>query len=782
LYLRPGGEANGHLEFFLALTLVHSYTRPIMGKDLIIVESPAKVKTIKKFLGQGYSVEASVGHIRDLPTNVLGVDEENDFAPDYQVIPSKKKVVSALRAAAKKAETVYLAPDPDREGEAIAWHIAEVIKKQNSNLKRISFNEITPRAVKQALAHSTELNRHLFDSQQARRILDRIVGYKISPLLWKKVKRGISAGRVQSVALRLIVEREKERQAFEPEEFWVFSVLLNGPTPPPFECQLVKVQGNAPKIGSADQAQALADDLNGKDFLVDKVVEKERKRQPRPPFITSTLQQEASNRLGFSAKRTMMVAQKLYEGVELGDRGTTALITYMRTDSVRISDEARKTAESWIKKTLGPEYYPDKPRFFKTKGGAQDAHEAIRPVDPLLTPQDVAPFVSKEQAHLYRLVWERFMASQMAPARFWDTTVTVKAGTTLWRTKGERLIFPGFLEVMHKPSGGSLESKNIELPRLEEGMQLELSRLNKEQKFTQPPARFSEASLVRNLEKLGIGRPSTYATIISTLKDREYVATSEGHFVPTDLGTVVSNLLVAHFNQLMDVDFTAHMEEDLDKVAEGDRDWVALLKDFARDFNPTLEKATQEMAAIKAGLETDLPCPKCKSPLVIKFGKNGPFLACSAYPACGFTSNYSRDEKGKIHIEQDQDAGKKMGTCPQCGGDLVLKKARTGSRFIACSNYPECRYTQSLSTGVPCPREGCDGELVEKSSRRGKVFYACNRYPQCDYAVWDWPVAEPCPDCGSKILVRKTTKTRGTHLACPEKGCTYWRSLDDDQE
>jgi DNA topoisomerase-1 len=335
---------------------------------------------------------------------------------------------------------------------------------------------------------------------------------------------------------------------------------------------------------------------------------------------------------------------------------------------------------------------------------------------------------------------------------------------------------------MHKGAADSTENQNVELPCLEEGMHLDVRALNKEQKFTQPQPRFSEASLVRNLEKLGIGRPSTYATIISTLKDREYVAISEGHFVPTDLGTVVSDLLVAHFNQLMDVDFTAHMEEDLDKVAEGDRDWVALLKDFARDFNPTLEKATQEMAAIKAGLETDLPCPKCKSPLVIKFGKNGPFLACSAYPACGFTSNYSRDEKGKIHIEQDQDAGKKMGTCPQCGGDLVLKKARTGSRFIACSNYPECRYTQSLSTGVPCPREGCDGELVEKSSRRGKVFYACNRYPQCDYAVWDWPVAEPCPDCGSKILVRKTTKTRGTHLACPEKGCTYWRSLDDDQE
>jgi DNA topoisomerase-1 len=753
-----------------------------MGKDLIIVESPAKVKTIKKFLGKGYAVEASVGHIRDLPTKVLGVDEEHDFAPDYQIIPSKKKVVSTLRAAAKKAGTVYLAPDPDREGEAIAWHIAEVIKKQNSNLKRITFNEITARAVKQALAQSTELNKHLFDSQQARRILDRIVGYKISPLLWKKVKRGISAGRVQSVALRLIVDREKERQAFEPEEFWVFSVLLEGSAPPPFECQLWKVNGSAPKIGSAQQAQELEQAVSQAEFSVHEVIEKERKRQPRPPFITSTLQQEASNRLGFSAKRTMMVAQKLYEGVELGDRGTTALITYMRTDSVRISDEAMETAKSWITKTLGPEYYPHKPRRFKTKGSAQDAHEAIRPVDPLLTPREVEPFVSREQARLYRLIWERFMASQMAAARFWDTTVTVKAGDTLWRTKGERLIFPGFLKIMQKPASETNAAANIELPRLEQGMALAMRKLNKEQKFTQPPPRFSEASLVRNLEKLGIGRPSTYATIISTLKDREYVAVSQGHFVPTDLGTVVSDLLVTHFSQLMDVDFTAHMEEDLDKVAEGGRDWVALLKDFAKDFYPTLDKATKEMAAIKAGLETDIPCPNCGSPLVIKFGKNGPFLACSAYPSCNFTSNYSRDEKGNIHIEIDKDAGKKMGTCPQCGGDLILKKARTGSRFIACSNYPDCRYTQSFSTGVPCPREGCNGELVEKSSRRGKVFYACNQYPQCDYAVWDWPVAETCPDCGSKILVRKTTKGRGLHLACPEKGCKYWRQLEDPDD
>ena len=753
-----------------------------MGKDLIIVESPAKVKTIKKFLGQGYAVEASVGHICDLPTKVLGVDEDHDFAPDYQIIPSKKKVVSTLRAAAKKADTVYLAPDPDREGEAIAWHIAEVIKKQNVNLKRITFNEITARAVKEALANPSELNSNVFDSQQARRILDRIVGYKISPLLWKKVKRGISAGRVQSVALRLIADREKERQAFTSEEFWIFSVLLQAETPPSFEVQLWKVDGAAPKIESQSQAETLEKILQDASFDVESVVEKERKRQPRAPFITSTLQQEASTRMGYSAKRTMMIAQRLYEGIDLGDRGTTALITYMRTDSVRISDEARETAASWIKKTLGDDYYPAKPRVFKSKGSAQDAHEAIRPVDPLLTPDQVEPFVPAEQFRLYRLIWERFMASQMAPARFWDTTVTITATHTLWRTKGERLIFPGFLKISSSgQTSANLQEKSIELPRLEAGMRLDLLTLTKEQKFTQPPARYSEASLVRNLEKLGIGRPSTYATIISTLKDREYVALTEGHFIPTDLGTVVSDLLVNHFAQLMDVGFTAHMEEDLDKVADGKRNWVELLKDFGKDFYPSLEKATKEMTAIKAGLETDVPCPKCGSPLVIKFGKNGPFLACSTYPACGFTSNYTRDEKGSIHLDTDSDHDKKMGTCPVCGGDLLLKKARTGSRFIACSNYPDCKYTQSFTTGVPCPREGCDGDLVEKSSRRGKIFYACNRYPQCDYAMWDFPVAETCPQCGSKLLAKKTSKARGLHLTCPEKGCTYWRKLDEQE-
>ena len=756
-----------------------------MGKDLIIVESPAKIKTIKKFLGSGYLVEASVGHVRDLPKSSLGVDEEQDFTPDYEIIPGKNKVVSKLRSAAKQADTVYLAPDPDREGEAIAWHVAELIKKSNTNLKRIQFNEITDKAVHDALDNPSELREDLFHSQQARRILDRLVGYKISPLLWKKVKRGLSAGRVQSVALRLIADREKERYAFNPEEYWVFKVLLAGSTPPPFGAELWKVNGKKPSIGSEAEAVALEEAARPGPFTVSEVTEKERTRTPKPPYITSTMQQEASTRLGFTAKRTMSVAQRLYEGVELGSQGTTALITYMRTDSVRISDEARTTAREWILETLGPDYYPEKERYFKTKGGAQDAHEAIRPVDPTRTPDQVRQFLPAEQYKLYKLIWERFMASLMAPARFWDTVVIIESGPALWRAKGERLIFPGFLKVMGVDASAVSDNGKgqVTLPALTAGDLLDLKEFTREQKFTQPPARYSEASLVRKLEELGIGRPSTYATIISTLVDREYVRIEEKQFIPTDLGTTVSDLLVEHFKTLMDVGFTAQMEENLDLVAEGKKDWVELLKTFSTDFTPTLETAKKQMAAIKGGMETDLPCPECGKPTVIKFGRNGAFLACTGYPDCSFTRNYSRDEHGKIRIEPKEELPQEeMGTCPDCGGTLVLKRARTGSRFIACTNYPDCKYTKSYSTGVKCPEPDCDGELVEKSSKRGKVFYACNKYPKCRFAVWDWPVPRECPECDSRILVRKSTKARGEHIACPTKGCRYWEKLPESGE
>lgn len=747
-----------------------------MGKDLIIVESPAKIKTIKKFLGSGYEVEASVGHVRDLPTKSLGVDEEHDFAPDYQIIPGKAKVVAKLKSAAKQADTVYLAPDPDREGEAIAWHVAEIIRGANTNVKRIQFNEITARAVKEALANPTELRKPLFDSQQARRILDRLVGYKISPLLWKKVKRGLSAGRVQSVALRLIVDRERERQAFVAEEYWLFKIQVQSNTPPPFEADLWKVDNAKPVLGNADDAATLEKRLDGASYTVREIAEKERQRQPRPPFITSTLQQEASTRLGFNAKRTMSVAQRLYEGVELGDRGTTALITYMRTDSVRISEEARDSTREWIINSLGPEFYPKTPRVYKSKGSAQDAHEAIRPVDPALTPDSIKDALPPEQYKLYRLIWQRFVSSQMASARFWDTVVTIESGPALWRAKGERLVFPGFLQVWPQSAG---DSDAATLPKLEKGQDLKLDKLHKEQKFTQPPARFSEASLVHKLEELGIGRPSTYAAIISTLTDRDYVHIEEKHFAPTDLGVIVCDLLVEHFANLMDAGFTAKMEASLDQVAEGGSDWVALLKNFTQDFNPTLAKAKDTMTQVKAGMDAGVSCPDCDNgQLVVKFGKNGTFLGCSNYPACAFTSNYTRDAHGEIQLVKEE-APEELGPCPKCdGGRLVVKKTKTGGRFVACSNYPSCRYTKSVGTGVACPQDGCEGELVEKTSRRGKPFYSCSKYPKCDFAVWDFPVAKPCPLCDSKILVRKESKARGLHLACPNKNCGFWEKLD----
>ncbi|MBQ9406062.1 MAG: type I DNA topoisomerase [Desulfovibrio sp.] len=737
-----------------------------MGKQLIIVESPAKVKTIKKFLGPQYMVHASVGHVRDLPSSSLGVDEENNFAPHYEIIEKKKNVVSELRAAAAKADTVYLAPDPDREGEAIAWHVAELIRDKAKDIKRIQFNEITSRAVKEALAHPRELNVHLFDAQQARRVLDRLVGYKISPLLWKTIKRGISAGRVQSVALRLIVEREERREAFKPEEYWLFHALLAAETPPAFKVELVKVGGKKAAIGTAEQAKEVEASMQGKPFVVQGVEEKERERAPLPPFITSTLQQTANQRFSYTAKRTMNIAQRLYEGVELGERGLTALITYMRTDSTRIADEARTAAREFIAATYGEAYLPKKERIYKARGGAQDAHEAIRPVDVTIKPEDVKQHLAPEQYNLYKLIWSRFVASQMAGARFHDTTVAVVCGPTEWKGKGERLLFPGFLAVMPR------SEDDTQLPPLTVGQVLKAEKVEKEQKFTQPPARYSEAGLVRELEELGIGRPSTYAAIISTLQEREYVLLQERHLVPTDLGRVVCRQLLEHFPRLMDVGFTAQMEANLDQVAEGQEAWVALLQHFAADFNPALTAAAENMKSVKGGLPANINCPDCGKPLLVKFGKAGAFLACSGYPDCRFTSNFERTEEGNIVMAAaEKPQYEKVGQCPQCGKDLVIKKARTGSRFIACTGYPECRYAASFSTGVPCPHCG-KGMLVEKSSKRGKIFYSCDQYPQCDFALWDRPVAVACPRCGSPYLVEKKGRD-GMRTACPVKGCGY---------
>lgn len=742
-----------------------------MSKSLIIVESPAKVKTIRKFLGPEYMVEASVGHVRDLPSSSLGVDEDKGFAPHYQIIPGKEKVVSELKAAAEKADTVYLAPDPDREGEAIAWHVEELLRDKAKDIKRIQFNEITKRAVLEALKHPRDVDRDLVHAQQARRILDRLVGYKISPLLWRTVKRGISAGRVQSVALRLIVDREGEREAFVPEEYWVFRALVQGSIGEEFRLNLVKHRGKKVAIGSLAEARALEEEVQGKPFDVTKVDSKLRERQPQPPFTTSTLQQAANQRLGYGAKRTMGIAQRLYEGIEMGDGNVTALITYMRTDSVRISGEAQAAAATYIREQFGDKYLPGEERVYKAKASAQDAHEAIRPVDVSLVPDMVRPSLTAEQYNLYKLIWCRFVASQMAQAVYRDTTITAECGETQWQTKGQCQVFDGWQKVL--PG----EKDNL-LPELEAGESLAVHAIEKEQKFTQPPARYSEASLVRTLEELGIGRPSTYATIISTLEDRGYVEKREKAFVPTELGRVVCRQLLENFAKLMDVHFTAQMEGALDKVAEGQEGWDELLSTFMDDFNPTLESADKNMKTVKGGMETELRCPECGEPLLIRFGKAGAFLACKAYPTCKYSSNFVRDEHGHLSIAPVQQIV--VGICPQCGSDLVLKRSRTGSRFIACSGYPECHYAAPFSTHVKCPKCG-KGEIVEKSSKKGRIFYSCSTYPACDFSTWNEPVARECPECKSPYLVVRTTK-QGTVLACPNRECGYTCSPSDEDE
>ncbi|GHV55007.1 DNA topoisomerase 1 [Deltaproteobacteria bacterium] len=738
-----------------------------MGNDLIIVESPAKVKTIRKFLGGKYAVQASVGHVRDLPTKTIGVDESNGYTPEYKVIEGKEKIVAELKAAAGKAKYVYLAPDPDREGEAIAWHVAELIKDANTNIQRIQFNEISARAVNEALANPRPLNRDLFDAQQARRILDRLVGYKISPLLWKKVKRGISAGRVQSVALRIIVEREQERRAFTPEEYWNFYAFLGAKEPPVFRVELAKIGNKKAHISNEKIATEVAERVKKAAFVVESVEAKEREKTPPPPFITSTLQQNANQRLGYTAKKAMSTAQRLYEGLDIGERGTMGLITYMRTDSVRIADEARNAAKDYIIKTHGPEYYPVKPRLFKSRSGAQDAHEAIRPVDVTLTPESVKDYLAPDQYALYRLIWTRFTASQMAGAKVLDTTVTVIAADTTWRAKGEQVLFPGFQALSPQKN-----EDVVDLPPMKAGQTLRLEKWEQEQKFTQPPARYTEASLVRELEEKGIGRPSTYASIISTLQDREYVRMEEKHFAPTDLGEVVCDLLKEHFTALMDVGFTAQMENSLDNIADGKINWVALLDGFTGEFNPVLEKAAKAMGSVKSGLPSGIVCPQCGKDTVIKFGKAGPFLACTGYPDCGFTSNFTRDAQGAAQIVAAQkEELPSVGVCPECASSLVVKKSRTGSRFIACTGYPQCKHTEPFSTGVPCPKCG-KGVLVEKSSKRGKLFYSCNQYPQCDFAIWDYPVAGECPVCRFPLLGRKSRQGK-TSVVCAQKGCNY---------
>ena len=799
-----------------------------MSDSLIIVESPTKVKTIKKYLGPDFDVRASMGHVKDLPKSTLGIDMQHDFEPTYQVIETKKKIIAELKKAAKSAKNIYLAPDPDREGEAIAWHIADEITAKGKLVRRVLFNDLTKNTILDAISHPLDLNFNKYEAQQTRRILDRLVGYQISPLLWEKVKRGLSAGRVQSVAVRIICDREAEIRAFVPEEYWNLTASLEGSNPPPFEARLTKIDGRRAKVVNEVQSAELVEKLKVAPYIVAKVEKKEMKRSPAPPFTTSKLQQEASRKLSFSAKKTMSVAQRLYEGIELGKEGSVGLITYMRTDSVRIAEDALKDTRAYIRENYAPDYLPAKARVFKNAGTAQDAHEAIRPSSMAYKPQDIKAYLSPDQFRLYQLIWNRFVASQMNPAVFDQTTIDIAAGGCTFRAQGSVMTFPGHTIVYTegKEDNGNGNGEEGEfgriLPALKENEILKLLALKPEQKFTQPAPRFTEASLVRELEEKGIGRPSTYATILSTIQDREYARLEKGKFHPTDLGILVTDLLVANFPRVLDVAFTASLENKLDLIEEGKMKRLDTLNDFYVPFAAELKKAKTEMRNVKREeLPTDKVCEKCGSPMVIKWGRNGNFIACSNYPACKNTMNIEQngaDENGAAETPAAETLCEKCGRtmvikqgrfgkflacpgypeckntirlnqagqqsaapsedqittipCSKCGKHMLIKKGRYGS-FLGCSGYPQCKNIMPVTLGIACPEAGCDGELTEKRTKTGRTFFGCAKYPKCSFTMWYRPVSEPCPQCGAPFLVEKTSTKTGNYKACLKKECGY---------
>jgi len=752
-------------------------------KPLVVVESPTKIRTIKKYLGNQYNVAATVGHIKDLPAKEIGINIEEGFKPKYTNIPGKQKVIKSLRQAAGDTTDIYLAPDPDREGEAIAWHTAAILKKKGRIFHRVLFHELTKNAIHEAIKSPDKLNQNKYEAQQARRILDRLVGYQISPLLWRKVKGGLSAGRVQSVAVRIICDRERAIQAFESEEYWSITAHLEDNSPPPFTAKLVKKNGGKIKIPDEKTSNVIIEELSEEKFIVEKIQKKTVKRNPSPPFITSKLQQESIRKLRFSAKKTMVVAQQLYEGIELSPGEPEGLITYMRTDSTRISKEAAMEALELIREKFGDEYALQKPRFFKNRKKAQDAHEAIRPTSVLNTPEKIKPFLSKDQFALYELIWKRFVASQMKQALMNKISISIAAGPYLFSASGSSVAFPGFM-TLYMTTDYQIESdsqkKKDEFPELSEGGILKLNELAPKQHFTMPPPRFSEASLVKELEENGIGRPSTYAAILSTIREKGYVDLVKGYFKPNELGFIVNDLLVKSFPDVFDVEFTANMENNLDRIEAAEVDYLEILKQFYDAFEKELEAASTGMLSVKGiGFPTDLTCPSCDHRLHIRMGRNGQFLGCNNYPECTYTRNYTRDEKGVVHpIEPASDQPSDR-ICDKCGKPMLIKEGRYGT-FFACSGYPDCKNTQSTNstgpenkTGVDCPEKDCDGELVQRSSKRGKIFYGCSRFPDCTFATWDKPVAKECPECSAKFLVEKTTKKQGTFLTCNTKGCGF---------
>lgn len=811
-----------------------------MSKSLVIVESPAKAKTINKYLGKDFQVEASIGHIMDLPKNKLGVDvEDGSFEPDLIVIPGKEKVVERLQKLANKVDTVYLAPDPDREGEAIAAHLENILKgsvQKPEAIRRITFNEITPKAVTSALKQARSVDRNLVDAQQTRRVLDRIVGYQISPLLWDKVRRGLSAGRVQTVAVRLVVEREQQIKAFHPVEYWKIDAILSKSTEAQsLTAHFIGIDGERARVETVDTPslpnQKLTDEilaqLKQAKWSVREIERKERRRNAQAPFTTSKLQQDASRQLGFNVKRTMGVAQRLYEGVEIGGE-PVGLITYMRTDSTRVSPEAIAAVRGYIEKQIGKQYLPASPNAFKSKKDAQDAHEAIRPADPTIHPDQIRKSLSDEQYRLYRLIWRRFVASQMTPAVFDQTTVEIAAVADRrydFRVTGSIMKFDGFLHVyeeMKEKKDADDEALANKLPDLESGDRLQLGELKSEQHYTEPPPRYNEASLVKELEERGIGRPSTYATIINTIQDREYVQKMggrTGRFVPTEIGTVVTNLLVKNFPYIFDSQYTAKLEEELDDIEDGKERWTTLLNGFYGHFVGELKEAAVNMEDIKRMEKpTDQTCDLCGSPLVLKWGKFGSFYACSAYDkkkkdGCTFTKEnfeakpnlaapgeeaeqeeeycencgrvmvlrngpwgpfmacpgYSEDPPCKtvrrLNQKQQQKPPQPLDEkCPKCGEQLVLRHGQYGE-FVSCSGYPKCKYIKQNTIGMKCPQ--CKvGEVVEKKARRGNLFYGCSEYPKCEFTANYKPVEQKCSECGSPYLMEKTLKS-GVYLVCP---------------
>ena len=798
--------------------------KPTGNKSLVIVESPAKANTIRKYLGNGYVVKASVGHIKDLPKSKLGIDVDRSFNPSYEVIPGKEKIVKDLKGAAKSARKIYLAADHDREGEAICQHLKELLESKDREIFRVLFNEITPKAIRRAMEQPTEIDSNVVNAQQARRILDRLVGYQVSPLLWDKVRRGISAGRVQTVTLRLIVEREREIQDFKSEEYWTIAARLEGHAPPPFKSRLVKYEGKNIEIPNQASADHIVATVRDAGFRVKSVVKKEKKRRPVPPFTTSKLQQDAARRFRFTVKKTMMLAQRLYEGKEIEGQDSVGLITYMRTDSTRISGEAMDAVRPYISSSYGEAYLPEKPVFHKSKKDAQDAHEAIRPTFVEYAPDKIKAVLTEDEYKLYWLIWTRFVASQMNPAVYDQTTVEIESKSYLFRANGRVQKFDGFLKVYEESSDEdkktSPEDENITLPQLSEGETLRLVELDPVQHFTEPPPRFTEAGLVKALEEKGIGRPSTYATMLTTIQDREYALKKQAKFWPTELGTVVTDQLVKHFADIFDVAYTARMEEELDAIEEGTSTWVETLEGFYTKFEKDLTEAAVNMENIKRQeLPTDEVCDKCGKPMVIKWGQFGSFLACTGYPDCSNTKEIKPDEDEEPgqktedeSIEPCENCGKPMvlkrgrfgqflactgypdckttrkigpgenkprvpdiptdEQCPECNSNLVIKEGRFG-QFTACSSYPKCKYIKPKIIGVKCPNADCGGELSERRTKRGKIFYGCLNYPKCDFVLWQRPIAESCPKCSAPYLLEKTTKKEGTFRFCHEESCDH---------